>query len=1191
VKRWLSVFIIAVFASAGIILAAPDAITDLAVIETGFRHLTLHWTAPYDTAAATDAAHYVIRASSAIPLVTDTDWNNNSSSTAYPYCIMFASAVPAGTPLVLTVTGLENGRTWFFAIRSSTDALTYSALDTSSPEPVAAPVNTAPGSVGGHNLMYGVIITSAAPILSWSTPSAGSTDDTYGDQIVSFSVELSLDTSFALKTTLDSIVTTWCQATTVTENTTWYWRVRAVDADGLNSTAYLLQADRRFIVNAINEPATAPAQQSPVDQTVVTTAEPLLAWQGSTDVDPGDSCTYTLRYSTSPSFEAAITTTVAGNSLTQYQITAPDALAENVRYWWQVSVVDDNALTVPSTGTWSFAVDTVNELPDAFATLAPSSGAVVATAAPVLVWEPARDPDPNDACTYSVFYSTTDALLFTVYTQIDGLGTTVYTLPDLPEDVTCWWKIRADDGSLNRETDTVSFRVNAVSGPPAAFHLLASSGMVAAAQPVLSWETAADADGDAVTYTVWYSTDSSFAVTTSSAGITGTTCTPAVPLTENATWYWKVRATDATAAFTDSTETWSMAINAVAEPPQAFTLTAPVNAAVVADLTPTFTWTVATDPDPGDRVVSYTLCYSSAADYSTQIVVPGLTVPTYTCSAELAAATTWYWNVTAVAAFSGTTVATGTGEFVTANAAPAAFNLVSPSGIIATATPTLDWQNAADPEGEAVTYTVAYSSVSSFAFAYTSAGLTASQYTLPALSENSTWYWRVDAVDIWNNTTRSAQTSTIFVNAVEEAPAAPTLSTPAAQAQVGTRRPTVTWAAAADPDPGSSVTYTVQYSTDPTLAGCSSVTGISATAYTIPVNLTAPATWYWRVTAIDNTARQTASELRLFVVLQSAVPSAPGTFSCVRSADAATCALSWSAVTTNADGSSLTDLAGYHIYRAYRFDDIFTSTPLASVAAGTAWTDPDVNAATVYYLVRAYTVWDVAGLPSTVQQVATEPATVYCADDYTASVVCPAAVFPASMTVLLTRQSSAETGAVIAAYTLAVPGYDGYRFAQPVTLRIDLAQVAATLQHAPGSETLTAVIYWHNGVAWVPLGGEKDGDAITVATARTGQYQVRSAVRTTQFATLATWPKIITPNNDGCNDEFNYTAENPGTAMIEGMIYDSAGGSVSRMEARTATWLVWDGTARDGAPCLPGVYLYQITCGDYRYTGTIVVAR
>ena len=63
--------------------------------------------------------------------------------------------------------------------------------------------------------------------------------------------------------------------------------------------------------------------------------------------------------------------------------------------------------------------------------------------------------------------------------------------------------------------------------------------------------------------------------------------------------------------------------------------------------------------------------------------------------------------------------------------------------------------------------------------------------------------------------------------------------------------------------------------------------------------------------------------------------------------------LAWDEPTTNADGTPLTDLAGYKVYRTTVQGDItgVTGTDVGNV---TTWTDVDVPEGTYYYTATAY---------------------------------------------------------------------------------------------------------------------------------------------------------------------------------------------------------------------------------------------
>jgi len=128
--------------------AVPAAVSDLSAPTAGFRHVTLTWSTPYDGVASTVAAYYNIRCSTSTPIITDADWNNCPASPLYPYNISFSThGCLAGDHVAFSITGLSDGRDYFFAIKSSTDNNFWSALDTSTPRAFNTPFNSKPMNI------------------------------------------------------------------------------------------------------------------------------------------------------------------------------------------------------------------------------------------------------------------------------------------------------------------------------------------------------------------------------------------------------------------------------------------------------------------------------------------------------------------------------------------------------------------------------------------------------------------------------------------------------------------------------------------------------------------------------------------------------------------------------------------------------------------------------------------------------------------------------------------------------------------------------------------------------------------------------------------------------------------------------------------------------------------------------------
>ena len=133
--------------------------------------------------------------------------------------------------------------------------------------------------------------------------------------------------------------------------------------------------------------------------------------------------------------------------------------------------------------------------------------------------------------------------------------------------------------------------------------------MVTDLTPELHWEEPTDPDlqGSIASYSVYVSTDNSFAYVTPEVVATNTH-TISTDLTEDALHYWKVVATDDDGGETSSA-TWSFWTNSINSAPEEFTLISPEQDEETG-LTPTFSWNESSDADLYDEI-AYTLSYGT----------------------------------------------------------------------------------------------------------------------------------------------------------------------------------------------------------------------------------------------------------------------------------------------------------------------------------------------------------------------------------------------------------------------------------------------------------------------------------------------------------------------------------------------------------------------------------------------------
>ena len=154
----------------------------------------------------------------------------------------------------------------------------------------------------------------------------------------------------------------------------------------------------------------------------------------------------------------------------------------------------------------------------------------------------------------------------------------------------------------------------------------------------------------------------------------------------------------------------------------------------------------------------------------------------------------------------------------------------------------MTWEVSTDPDGDAVTYDV-YFGTEATPSTIVNSDQTGTTFA-PALSGNTTYYWKVVAKD--ENGASSESTKWSF-STLNNAPALVTLTFPDNEASDAALDATLTWEASIDPD-GDAVIYDVYFGTDVAPATIVSVDqpGLSYTP-----SLSIGTTYYWKIVAKD----------------------------------------------------------------------------------------------------------------------------------------------------------------------------------------------------------------------------------------------------------------------------------------------------------------------------------------------------
>lgn len=342
----------------------------------------------------------------------------------------------------------------------------------------------------------------------------------------------------------------------------------------------------------------------------------------------------------------------------------------------------------------------------------------------------------------------------------------------------------------------------------------------------------------------------------------------------------------------------------------------------------TLSW-LAPGDDGGSGVLSgsYEIAYTSSGAINTlgdfqaadgQISISTNIVPgnsSHRVITGLTTDVTWYFSIRTLDDSSNASDISASTSAVPPNAAPAAFTLTAPAdfSIETTDQPLFDWDDTTDSDtdlGDSFLFSVSYSTSSGFEsdITTTTAGLGVSELTPQSLTEDTTTFWRVIAYDEDGYVTiGTPDPMRVRINDVNSSPSIFNLTAPADASIQTTLTPDLDWDDSVDSDPGDTLTYTVEMSLD---SGFSTLTLSSTTAVSSfsPTGLIENTTYYWRVSVSDTLLSTTTSAFRF---ITNATDESPVDFSILTPTDderllTQTPTMTWESTTDPDPGDSIT---------------------------------------------------------------------------------------------------------------------------------------------------------------------------------------------------------------------------------------------------------------------------------------------
>ncbi|UXY15225.1 Ig domain-containing protein [Chitiniphilus purpureus] len=333
------------------------------------------------------------------------------------------------------------------------------------------------------------------------------------------------------------------------------------------------------------------------------------------------------------------------------------------------------------------------------------------------------------------------------------------------------------------------------------------------------------------------------------------------PLNDNTRYWWRARAHDGSELYS----AWidgEFFVNQFNDAPEGFNLTSPAPNAEVAELQPTLSWTHAIDKD-GDAITYAIALYRDAA-LSQEVAKAENLQPgeggssSWLVPVALANHGRYYWRVTARDAL-GAQTASPARPFVvnTGNVAPTAPVLLSPApgSQVAQSGVVLTVGNSSDVDGDLITYVFELDTVNTFdsgnkrssGQVIQSAG-EQTGWAVAELLENQRYHWRVQAQD--GRAESAWAVGEFLVNAVNDAPPAPSIRNPGDGAWSGSTHPSLEAHPVVDPE-GEAVRYEFQVFADAALSVLEAEGSADSPAWIVTTALKDKARHWWRVRAVD----------------------------------------------------------------------------------------------------------------------------------------------------------------------------------------------------------------------------------------------------------------------------------------------------------------------------------------------------
>lgn len=236
------------------------------------------------------------------------------------------------------------------------------------------------------------------------------------DRATSYNLYYANNSDFTNAVVINGLTTlNYAIPTQLDDNTTYFWKVEAVNNEG---TTFSLVRSFTTVLDIPN----APILVAPANLATGVDVMPQFAWEAA-----DGAVTYTILYANNAEFNNAIM--VEGIVNLTYTPLVP--LPQGTTYFWKVYAVNNAGANVST--TWSFT--TLTNPPSTAILVAPANNAVGVSRMPQFVWEAGIG-----ATSFNLVYATNSDFTDAV-TELGITGTTFTLASNLPYNTTYFWKV------------------------------------------------------------------------------------------------------------------------------------------------------------------------------------------------------------------------------------------------------------------------------------------------------------------------------------------------------------------------------------------------------------------------------------------------------------------------------------------------------------------------------------------------------------------------------------------------------------------------------------------------------------------------------------------------------------------------------------------------------------------------------